>query len=289
MRKLVLAALLVGVAAIPAQVALAAPMRVLGFSGTPSTYTALSSLHPSVHADFLAFGTSWAPFLAQDTALQATPMITWEPWNVSLQSIASGADDAYLSEIAAQVAAYPAPVYIRFAHEMNGNWYPWGAQPAEYVAAWRHLWNVFQAAGATRAQWVWAPDLIAGLPRTSWRREVAAYWPGAQYVNIVGTSLVTFAFQAKWPLSYRFASIDWLRTRYRKPVWLAEVKVDSAQRYPWLRQLAAELASRTWVTGLIWSETPSTAQERGDATGNMNWALLTDPKAARLLGAAVAS
>ena len=31
------------------------------------------------------------------------------------------------------------PVIVRFAHEMNGSWYPWGQQPTEYVAAFRRV------------------------------------------------------------------------------------------------------------------------------------------------------
>ena len=30
-----------------------------------------------------------------------------------------------------------ANIILRFAHEMNGGWYPWGQRPLQYVAAWR--------------------------------------------------------------------------------------------------------------------------------------------------------
>ena len=282
-RRLALATILFGVIAAPAQA------RMLGLTGTRSTYRALSPLAPTVHAQFVAFGTDWAPLLDGDHALAAIPLITWEPWHASLRSIAAGGEDAYLTRIAREVAAYPHVVYIRFAHEMNGGWYPWGAQPRDYVAAWRHVWTIFRNAGASNARFLWAPDLIAGLPRARWRREVAEYWPGGRYVNDIGTSLVAFAFQGDWPLSYRFASIDWLARRYRKPFWLAEVKVDAAQRYTWLAQLAGELRSRSWIVAVMWSQTPSKAQQKGEATGDMDWSLLSDPLARRLLAGAVGS
>src|SRR4051794_41870569 len=62
------------------------------------------------------------------------PMMTWEPWNhttpsanpYSLQAIAAGQFDAYLSAQGKALAAVGAPVAVRFAHEMNGSWYPRG-------------------------------------------------------------------------------------------------------------------------------------------------------------------
>ena len=68
---------------------------------------------------------------------------------------------------------------------MNGNWFPWcegvnGNQPGEYVAAWRHVHDIFTAVGATNATWVWCPnvdpeqrhaaDLAAPLPGRRLRR-----------------------------------------------------------------------------------------------------------------------
>ena len=67
---------------------------------------------------------------------------------------------------------------------MNGFWFPWnegvnGNQPGEFVAAWRHVHDIFEAVGATNATWVWCPnvniygdlpDAPAALPRRGLRR-----------------------------------------------------------------------------------------------------------------------
>jgi mannan endo-1,4-beta-mannosidase len=50
-----------------------------------------------------------------------------DPTDVSLAAIADGAYDGYLQSYAEQLRAFGHPVIIGFGHEMNGNWYSWGA------------------------------------------------------------------------------------------------------------------------------------------------------------------
>ena len=48
--------------------------------------------------------------------------------------------------------AFGEPVALSFGHEMNGDWYPWGTKQttaASFVAAWRHIYDLFAKAGAT--------------------------------------------------------------------------------------------------------------------------------------------
>ena len=92
-----------------------------------------------------------------------TPMITWEPYEQSLSAIASGAYDSYLRESAQVAKNWGSTVMIRFAHEMNGNWYPWGSgktSPETFIAAWRHVVSIFRSEGATNVKWV----LVAERP-----------------------------------------------------------------------------------------------------------------------------
>jgi hypothetical protein len=64
----------------------------------------------------------------------AVPLVTWEPWAwgggldqpaYSLDRIAAGDFDARIIEWGQSLAAWGYPVQLRFAHEMNGDWYPW--------------------------------------------------------------------------------------------------------------------------------------------------------------------
>jgi beta-mannanase len=110
----------------------------------------------------------------------AVPMITWEPFDPGagldqpeyrLASLCSlpgsetgSAHDAYIDDWAVRLAAYGQPVLLRFAHEMNGTWYPWaeqanGNQAGDYVAAWNCVRARFAVAGASNVGWVWSPNV----------------------------------------------------------------------------------------------------------------------------------
>lgn len=108
----------------------------------------------------------WLRRVAQSGAF---PMITWVPWNPEIsppehqtgflmRDVAAGAHDAYVADVASEVAEYDGPLFIRFAQEMNGTWYPWGKHqndPSEYVAAWRRVHQIFADRGAGHVTWVW--------------------------------------------------------------------------------------------------------------------------------------
>jgi beta-mannanase len=120
------------------------------------------------------------------------PLVTWDPWDpaqgtnqpaFALQNIINGNFDAYISKWAQDSKAWGHPYFLRFAHEMNGNWMPWselvnGNKPGQFVQAWRHIHNIFTSLGVTNVTWVWSPniDYSNSIPL----REV---YPGDAYVD----------------------------------------------------------------------------------------------------------
>jgi beta-mannanase len=100
-----------------------------------------------------------------------------------LSAIANGAWDEYISQWAAAAAAWGKPFFLRFDHEMNGWWYPWseqvnGNKPGEFVAAWRHVHDIFVQQGATNATWVWCPNVVG-----RWSTPMASMYPGDDYID----------------------------------------------------------------------------------------------------------
>lgn len=181
----------------------------------------------------------------------AMPMVTWSPNNYprsgnavnqpdyALRTIIAGDHDAYIRNYARESAAWGKPMYMRFAHEMNGDWYPWAAgvngnTSAEYVAAWRHVHDIFQQEGATNVRWVWAPNYAF-----SGTTPFAELYPGDAYVDWVGIDGYNWggtqwtSFADIFGPSYRT-----LAQMTNKPMMIAETSSAEAggDKAAWIRQ-----------------------------------------------------
>ncbi|MBX6377914.1 MAG: hypothetical protein IRY95_05125, partial [Clostridia bacterium] len=78
---------------------------------------------------------------------------------------------------------------LRVDNEMNGDWSPWsawhfGKDTDLYVAAWRHVREVFRAEGAGNVLWVWNPN-DRSYPPFAWNHS-RLYYPGDDAVDVVG-------------------------------------------------------------------------------------------------------
>jgi beta-mannanase len=107
------------------------------------------------------------------------PMVTFGAGGDTRQ-VSKGDHDAYLSSLAAAVRSLKGPVFLRYAPtpdiSVSASWVHSGS---DYVAAWRHVRQVFAGVEAT---WVWSPtaEAFAGA-----RGAVEQYWPGARAVDWV--------------------------------------------------------------------------------------------------------
>jgi hypothetical protein len=117
------------------------------------------------------------------------PRTDWRPGcadkQYSLARIVAGDFDPQLRAYASAAAATGIPIMMEFGTEANGNWFPWSGPcnggPEAFKAAWRHVVGLFREEGAWNVTWVLHLD--ASEPRT-----IAAYYPGAQWVDWVGLS-----------------------------------------------------------------------------------------------------
>jgi hypothetical protein len=123
----------------------------------------------------------------------AIPLLNWSsmsaPLSVSepsyrLAAVTGGADDSVIRRFATGAKAWGHPFLLRFDWEMNGHWFPWaeaanGNNPGDFVAAWRHVHDIFTAVGARNATWVWCPTADFLGKMTS----LAELYPGDGYVD----------------------------------------------------------------------------------------------------------
>lgn len=147
-------------------------------------------------------------------------LLTLEP-NGGLDAVTT----AVAEDVAHQLNGYNregVPVIIRFAHEMNGSWYPWGQQPAQYVATFRRVATVVHRVAPGSAM-MWAPNYGGGYPFTLGKYAAkpgseaaklldtnhdgkltqaddpyAPYWPGRKYVDWVGMTIYHFGNTYPW-------------------------------------------------------------------------------------------
>ena len=148
------------------------------------------------------------------------PVVTWEPYLCSAAATpgdvevraAAGEYDAYLNAWAERLKAFVSGpdgtlgtaddrrVYLRLAHEMNGDWYPWGAamggnSPAHYQLMWQRVRGIFWAKGldARTVQWIWTVNHEDVGP---WRAE--DYYPGDAYVDWIGIDGYNWGASQSW-------------------------------------------------------------------------------------------
>ena len=182
----------------------------------------------------------WMPAAGEDRPGHSDP-------NWSCKAIASGRHDAYINRYAADVKRWGKPVMLRLAHEMNGNWYPYGTAmdspghrhngnaPQDYISMWRHVWRIFQEAGATNVHWVWSPNILflnANNTLAQQQADYAALYPGDQYVDWIGLDGYCDGVKGQWK---SFA--DLFDASYRtitavssKPLMIAELAVLKLER-----------------------------------------------------------
>src|SRR3954469_6051550 len=264
-----------------------------GLPGDPAAldpFIRATGVSPSVAMYFYDFGgrvdTAALKRLSDSGRL---PMMTWEPWNhttpsanpYSLQEIAAGKFDAYLSAQGKALAAVGAPVAVRFAHEMNGTWYPWGLgvngnTAADYVAAYRHVHDVLTEAGASNVVWVWSPITVIARPDVP----LAPFYPGDEYVDWVGLSVYFSSpgatYAADVPPTLR--QLDQFAPA--KPLYVTETSVLPGPNRPaMIRDLISGLLTIPNLVGVTWFNHDT----------NHDYRIDNDPEAATELASQLAS
>jgi hypothetical protein len=119
------------------------------------------------------FPSRWAERLRDDAII---PHIAWEP-----RSLAEVADDQTLRRFAEALARFDAPIFIRFAGEMNGAWTPYHRDPALYRQKFRLVHRVLTRR-APKAALIWCVNNIPDAP-------IDAYYPGDDAVDWVGVNM----------------------------------------------------------------------------------------------------
>jgi hypothetical protein len=223
------------------------PQSYLGVyvDGVPASYTEVTAFTNATGArpDVVMYYSGWyVPFpvgFATTTANNgAVPLVQIDPDStrkkkISIAGIASGQYDGYLTAYAEAVRAYRHPIILSFGHEMNGSWSSWGythTSPATFVAAWRHIVDLFRELGAGNVTWLWTVNIINDTQRGR-IPPPAPWWPGSSYVNWVGID--GYYLKSSWQFAPLFGpTIAKVHALTSDPILIAETGATAAAGQP---------------------------------------------------------
>ena len=221
----------------------------------------------------------------------AIPVLSWSSQSIpsslnepdfQLSDLIEGRYDAYLARFAEEARDWGHPFFLRFDWEMNGNWFPWsegvnGNQAGQYVAAWRHVHDVFASVGAGNATWAWCPYVDPGGSMTS----LGSEYPGDAYVDWTALDGYNWGTNPASPKGWR--SFDQLfsstyeeiseRLAPSKPMMIGEVGSSElgGSKAAWIADMLAKLPTEyPKVRALLWFD---------KFDDGMDWPIETSPTA----------
>jgi mannan endo-1,4-beta-mannosidase len=225
-------------------------------AGVPTSYQPVEAFAKAAgrQPNLVGYFSGWAEpfnsgFAATARRHGAIPFVQIDPTGASVAGIAAGDYDDYLRSYAEAIRDYGQPVVIGFGHEMNAPWYSWGyghVSPATFVAAWRHLVNVFRGMGADNVTWLWTVQADA-----RGTGPIASWWPGSRYVSWVGID--GFYYNPSDTFDSVFGrTLDDVHALTNRPVLLSETAVGPAtNQFRDIVTLFQEVADRRTL-GLVW-------------------------------------
>ncbi len=200
----------------------------------------------------------------------ATLLISWD--GVKYNQILNGSQDTLITQAAKNLKAYHKPVFLRWAWEMNGSWYDWGGpkngnSPQQFIAAWRHIHDIFEKQKADNVAFVWAPNWKS-YPTEPWN-DMTKYYPGDDYVDWVGISGYFSGRQTPDELFGKWAAYG-----ERKPLMIAETGAQEhggSVKSDWIGQLQEWIIAHPAVEALLWFDTDN------DHGNGKNWRIDSTP------------
>lgn len=173
---------------------------------SPAEYSRLLGRIPAVFGSFVNIGKTfrrewmlghldrldkvWSEYRVDnnDVAVKPIYVVSVLPYD-GLESITDSAIQD-LADCCVDANRRGISVMARWAHEMNGEWYPWGKKPDLYVHTWRRAHRILKTSCPGVAL-IWSPNIHDN------RLDYEPYYPGNEYVDWVGLSF--YHFGNSWP------------------------------------------------------------------------------------------
>ena len=196
----------------------------------------------------------------------STPIVSWISDDAGASqdafptpAIASGQFDGYIQSWAQAVKQVHGTILLRFDYEMNGNWSAYdagvdGQTALDYVNAWRHVHDVFAAAGVTNVRWVWSPNVVY-----NGSTPLALLYPGDAYVDWVGVDGYNWGPSDVWHTWQSFnqvfaPTIAQLQALTSRPLMISEVASGTlgGDKAAWITDMFHSLAAQPNIKAFVW-------------------------------------
>jgi mannan endo-1,4-beta-mannosidase len=230
----------------------------------------------------------------------AIPVFSWSSQSIpshlnepdfQLGDTIAGGYDSYIREFAEAARDWGHPFFLRFNWEMNGGWFPWaegvnGNQLGEFVAAWRHVHDIFASVGATDVSWVWCPNVD---PDNTFQ-SLSSLYPGDEYVDWTGLDGYNWGTNPANPDRWRSFNELYGSTYQRidaiapsKPLVISEIGSTEygGSKANWISEaLTAIPTAYPKIRGLVWFDT---------FDDGMDWPIETSASATGAFAAGIGS
>ncbi|WP_250008523.1 glycoside hydrolase family 26 protein [Actinoplanes sp. M2I2] len=195
---------------------------------------------------------------------RSTLMISWR--GPAYREVVGGGSDKLIARAARRLAERGRPTLVRWAWDMNRDFYEWGGpannrDTAGYITAFRRVHDIFADEGADNVSWVWSPNGTS-RPGEDWN-SYEHYYPGDEYVDWAGVS--GFA-QTQTPAGMFEEFYQTYATR--KPIMISEVSaIDRGGRTKpdWIASFRTWVKAHPAVGAAVWFDTDT------HPTSRENW------------------
>jgi Glycosyl hydrolase family 26 len=170
------------------------------------------------------------------------PMVAWG--GAASKDITSGKYDTYIRQRADSFKDFGEPVFLRFFWEADGTYNRSKAGTgSDFIAAWRHVHDIFVNRGANNVVWVWCGTAWGFVTGTA-----QEYYPGNNYVDWTCADGYNWNKNGKWESFDKVYSAfyAWGLTK-GKPMMAGEigtVEGSSGQKAAWLRDMLQQLKTK---------------------------------------------
>jgi mannan endo-1,4-beta-mannosidase len=217
---------------------------------------------------FIMIFNDWKGFPDEDIlrgiiAQGSAPVITWEPWHwddekaVSVEDILNRDFDEYIDAFAHALGRLESTVYMRFAHEMNGDWYPWSSAfigHDMYKAMYRYVKDRFDILKIDNVKWIFSINW-ENMPKDNYYTDS---YPGVDYVDYIGIDGYNWGSSQPWSRWMSFNDI--FRPVYKevsgyfdKDIIITEFSSTSSggDKSEWITEALQDIKTMNRIMGFI--------------------------------------